>query len=434
MLARLLDGSEGGEGCKMLDVREKLPNPSKHPNRVSVPSTRLDDILCITQSPWDGPKRVRHNLMREYAKRGHRVLFVEAWLTWLKLLRGVRYWKAAANLLRGPRLTKDGVYAVMVPPHFPGGEWIRWISVLNWEITRWWLNHITQKQLPLVHPRLFIFAPQADSLVGKFHESCAVYFCNDPFKRIFPYPSAQANLEAMENELTQRVDIVLAVSEQLMEERKQHNPHTYLIPLAANVELFGKAMDDSLRIPEDLQRSPKPVFGYVGVLNTRIDVDLMQFIARQMPNASFVFVGPIIEVPRTHRRKLESLQQLKNVFFLGDKSEEDLPAYLKGVDVCIIPYLRDEVTKYIKANAKFFQYVTSGRPVVSTIGPYEFDEDIVINCSTAEEFAYALQRALTLTSEEHRLKRRALAQQHSWSARVDAIEQILSSHKKKKLV
>lgn len=385
------------------------------------------DILCITQSRWDGPKRIRHNLMREYAKRGHRVVFVEAWLTWIKLFRGTGNWKFALNFFRQPRRTEEGIYVVTAPPLFPGGEWVKFINDVNWGIVRWWLKSLIFRRMPLKKPRLFIFSNTAGNLVGTLDESRSIYFCNDPFKQIFEYKSAYANLDRLENELTSRVDVVFAVSEKLVDERIQFNPNTFLIPHAANIGLFQKAMDDSVVVPEDLRRCPKPVFGHMGVLNVRIDVELMKDLARTMPDASFVFIGPIIEVNKEYRAQLESLQKFKNVFFLGNKTEEELPAYLKGIDVCIVPYLRNDFNKYIKANAKFYQFVASGRPVVSTIGPPDFDDDIVITATTAPQFAHALRKALTLKTVRHLEKRRALAALQTYSVRVDEIEKILDS-------
>lgn len=388
------------------------------------------DILCITHSSWDGPKRIRHNLMREYSKRGHRVVFVEAWLTWIKLFRGTQYWRFAFNFLRPPIQTDEGITIASVPPLFPGGEWFEFIGKLNWNIVRWWLKRSVLRKLSLKKPRLFIFSNTAANLVGKFDESLSIYFCNDPFKQIFEHPSAYANLDRMENELTSCVDVVFAVSEKLVEERKRFNPNTFLIPHAVNIELFGQAMDSSLAIPYDIARCPKPVFGHVGVLNVRIDTDLMQELARMMPEASFVFVGPIIEVNAEYRAQLESLKKFKNIFFLGDKKEEELPAYLKGIDVCMIPYVRNDFTKYIKANAKFFQFVASGRPVVSTIGPADFDEDIVITATAPGQFAEALRKAISLKTKEHLLKRKRLAAQHTYGARVDEMESIFETLKR----
>lgn len=386
-----------------------------------------DDILCITLSLWDGPKRVRHNLMREYVRRGHRVLFVEAALTWVKLLRGVEFWKQAILLFRGVRQTADGVLVAMVPPFFPGGEWVRWICRLNWWMARTWLRLFIIPSLRFKSPRLFLFAPHAGSLLGTFGESLSIYFCNDPFAELFEFPSARPNLQRMEDELTRDADVVFTVSERLTSERIRHNPNTHLIPLAADVRLFSKSLDESTPIPEELRLLPHPIIGHIGVINTRIDIPLVRQVSQLLPAASIVFVGPILEVGAKMREDLLALQSSGNVHFLGNKSEELLPSYLKAIDVCIIPYLRDDVTKYIKANAKFFQYVASGRPIVSTIGPLDLDEEIVRTATSAADFVSAIQTALKKQKPAALKKRLTYARQNSWEHRVQQIETVLQS-------
>jgi glycosyltransferase involved in cell wall biosynthesis len=386
-----------------------------------------EDILCITLSFWDGPKRVRHNLMREYVKRGHRVLFVEAALTWVKLLKGTDFWKQAALLFRGVRQTPDGVLVAMVPPFFPGSEWFEWICRLNWWMVRIWLKLFTLPSLKMKSPRLFLFAPHAGSLVGKFQESASIYFCNDPFAELFEHPSARPNLQRMEDKLTRKADVVFTVSERLTDERQRHNSNTHLIPLAADTALFSKALDDATPIPDELRQLSRPVIGHMGVINTRVDIPLVRQLAKLLPGASFVFVGPILELGSQMRQDLLGLQSCGNVHFLGDKPEESLPSYCKGIDVFIVPYLRDDVTKYIKANAKFFQYVASGRPVVSTIGPADLDDVIVRTAVTPETFAEAIKIALTQRTPEAQAKRLAFARNNSWGERVDRIERILNS-------
>ena len=386
-----------------------------------------EDILCITLSLWDGPKRVRHNLMREYAKRGHRVLFVEAALTWVKLLKGSSYWKQATLLFRGVRQTPDGVMVAIVPPFLPGGEWFEWICRLNWWTVRAWLKLFILPSLNMKSPRLFLFAPHAGSLLGGFQESRSIYFCNDPFAEMFEFPSARLNLQCMENKLTRDADVVFTVSERLTEERQRHNANTHLIPLAADTALFSKALDEATPIPEELQRLPRPIIGHMGVINTRIDIELVRQVAKLLPEASFVFVGPILELGRQMRQDLLGLRSCGNVHFLGDKPEELLPSYCKAIDVCIVPYLRDDVTKYIKANAKFFQYVASGRPVVSTIGPADLAEEIVRTAVGPEQFVGAIRAALGQRTPEARAKRLAFARKNSWEERVDRIEDILNS-------
>jgi len=208
------------------------------------------------------------------------------------------------------------------------------------------------------------------------------------------------------------------------------NINSHVIPLAANVEVFSRAQDDSCLTPQDIRNIPHPIVSYIGVINNRVDVDLVRDVAGHMGDCSFVFVGPVLEMSAAERARVHSLKQIPNIHFLGDKPEETLPGYLKSSDVCMIPYVRSNVTQYIKANAKFFQYVAAGKPVVSTIGPHDVDKDIVINAATSIEFSSAVRRALKLTTRKHQEMRLRLAKRNSWAARVDLIERLLAWEQK----
>ncbi len=379
-------------------------------------------IICVAQSLWEGPKRVRHNLMREYAKRGNEVVFVEAYLTWVKLLRGKTYWKHFFNIFRKPRLNEDGVYLAAVPPFIPGGEWLKIINSINWFIVALWIKHFVIKSLDFKNPILFTFSPLSEKIIKKFNESLSIYFCNDPFKQIFKYKSAHSNIEKLENELTKKSDLVFAVSEKLAEERVLINKNSFLVPLAVNDELFSKSYSNETIPAEEIELLKKPVIGHIGVLNNRIDIDLMMRLSEKFPEFSFVFIGPVMEVDSEYKSKLDKLKQKPNIHFLGNKPENKLPEYMKPVDVCIIPYVKDDVTKYIKANSKFFQYASSGKPVVSTIGPVDYGDELCIHADNFDDFSHALIRALDMNKPVHLEKRRDFIKQHTWSARVNEIE------------
>jgi len=379
-------------------------------------------IICIAQSLWDGPKRVRHNLMREYAKRGNEVVFVEAYITWIKLLRGKTYWKYFFNIFRKPRLNDEGIYLAAVPPFVPGGEWIKIINSFNWLLIAYWIKLFVLPALKFDKPILFTFSPLSEKVIKKFGEIISIYFCNDPFKQIFKFQSAHKNIERLENALTGKADIVFGVSEKLVEERIVYNKNSYLIPLAVNDGLFSRAYHSETFPAAEMEGLGKPIIGHIGVLNNRIDIDLMFLLSETYKDFSFVFIGPVIEVDGDYKLRLDKLKKQKNIFFLGNKKESELPSFIKPVDVCIIPYVKDDVTKYIKANSKFFQYVSSGKPVVSTIGPVDFGDDLCIHAESYDEFVNALNRALEMNGPEHLNKRNEFIKQHTWSARVDEIE------------
>ncbi|HEY9188659.1 MAG TPA: glycosyltransferase [Ignavibacteria bacterium] len=390
------------------------------------------EILCISQSLWEGPKRVRHNIMREFVKRGNRVIFVEAYLTWVKLIKNIKYWKIFLNIFKRPLLNNEGIFVVTAPPLLPFIEWNKTINTINWLIISFWLKYFVIKKLDIESPYFFTFSPLTEKLIGKFNEKISIYFCNDPFKQIFKYKSAYKNIEKLENLLTRKVNLVFCVSEKLLEERIKYNSNTFLIPLAVNNDLFSKAYNENTIIPDDIKNLPKPIIGHIGVLNNRIDIDLIKRLSDNFVDYSFVFIGPITEIDNNYKSKLNILKSKKNIYFLGDKNEDDLPSYLKAIDVCIIPYVKDDVTKYIKANSKFFQYVSAGKPVVSTIGPKDLDENLCFSVNSYEDFIKSIEKAILTNTKTAIDKRKDFIKYHTWSNRVDEIEKIIEEYLKNK--
>lgn len=371
--------------------------------------------------------------MREYAKRGYNVIFIEAYLTWVKLFKNKNYWKYFLRIFKKPKKNSEGIIVATAPPLIPGGEWVRIINSLNWIVISLWIKHFVINRYGLKNIILFTFSPLSEKTINFFNKSISIYFCNDPFKQIFKYPSAHNNIEKIENLLTKKVDLVFCVSEKLVAERAVYNSNTFLVPLAVNDELFSKTYIENLKVADDIIEIKKPIIGHVGVLNNRIDIELVSVLADKYPDFSFVFIGPVIEVSSSFKEKLLKLGLKKNVYFLGNKDENLLPSYLKIIDVCTIPYVRDDVTKYIKANSKFFQYVSSGKPVVSTIGPNNLSEVLCIHADTEEAFCKGIERALTLNKEEHYRIRKEYIKNHTWSARVDEIEKRISDFLEKKV-
>jgi glycosyltransferase involved in cell wall biosynthesis len=120
------------------------------------------------------------------------------------------------------------------------------------------------------------------------------------------------------------------------------------------------------------------------------------------------------------------LKRRPNVHFLGSKRPEELPAYISTFDVCLLPYVLGEVSSYYAAPLKFYEYLSAGKPVVSTVGPRQYDRDVVLNCSTKEEVLAAIQEALSKNSPDLTAKRKNIAGENSWERRVQQIDEVLS--------
>src|SRR5690606_19110441 len=148
------------------------------------------------------------------------------------------------------------------------------------------------------------------------------------------------------------------------------------------------------------------IVGYFGNIERRIDLDLLSETIKSNPKINFVFAGPVDNsyIP-------DSFIKMDNVHFIGRVFYEELPSVLKGFDVAIIPFKKDEVSNTIFP-LKLFEYLGAGKPVVSTDFNQDLKEytgDSVIYCTSSSEFITGIITALTLNSEKNIKKRLRIA-------------------------
>jgi len=198
-----------------------------------------------------------------------------------------------------------------------------------------------------------VFAPYADRLGG---DQVVVYDCMDELANFAGAPSGLADAEAR---LLGRADIVFTGGRSLYESKKDRNPNVHCFPSCVESDHFGAALDAGLVLPPDIANLPRPVFGYYGAVDERLDYDLISALADAPGVGSVVLVGPVIKVDPA------SLPRRENLHYLGQKSYAALPAYLKGFDVCLMPWALNEATRTISPT-KTLEYMAAGKPIVST--------------------------------------------------------------------
>lgn len=250
--------------------------------------------------------------------------------------------------------------------------------------------------------------------------SLKVYHCVDPLIRPFDLKHGIIS----ENYLVKTSDVVICSSKQLYVEKKQMNPETYFVPNAADISHSQKALDPALSVLKEIADIPKPVLGYFGNIERRIDYGLMKDVVEQNPDKSFVFVGP---------QETEYVPgwfyHTKNLYLPGRMPYNLLPAILKGFDVALLPFKKDEVSRTIFP-LKLFEYLGAGKPVVSTnfnADLEEFTKDTVAYCATAKEFSAAINNALNQDAAMIP-KRLAVAAANTWEKRGDEFSEILNNH------
>jgi glycosyltransferase involved in cell wall biosynthesis len=251
-----------------------------------------------------------------------------------------------------------------------------------------------------------------------------VYQCVDPI--IEGYQTKHGLIS--EDILVKQVDLVICTSKELRNKKALLNNNSFFIPNAANISHSQKALDPELPVAAILNGIKKPIIGYFGAVERRIDYDLVRELFEANPDKSFVFIGPI---DRYYIKEEE--YTAPNLYLKGPVPYEQMPSVLKGFDVTIIPFKKDEVSSEIFP-LKLFEYLGSGKPVVSTNfnnDLKDFTMDTVPFCKTAKEFSDAIENALHDTRElQH--KRLDVAADNTWEHRIVEIKDLLKTHFDKK--
>lgn len=213
-----------------------------------------------------------------------------------------------------------------------------------------------------------------------------------------------------------KADLIFTVSPNLLSLFGNH-PAKYWVPNGIDLNHFiePKVM------PADLQKLPRPIIGYLGIIQSRVDLDLVKFLAENNQDKSFVLVGPVWP-----DAKKEVVADLKNVHFLGPKKYQEIPAYLQHFDLGMIPHLVNDFTRSMNP-LKMYEYLACAKPVVTTpVAGAEMFKGLVEVAQTYEEFLYKIEKSLNEDDEVLRQKRREAVKPHSWSARVNQMMEIIS--------
>ena len=220
--------------------------------------------------------------------------------------------------------------------------------------------------------------------------AATVYDCMDELAN---FRFAPPRLLALESELFDAADVVFTGGYSLYEAKKGRHPNVHPFPSSVDREHFGRARDIADE-PEEQAALPRPRFGFYGVIDERMDLELVAAAADAHPDWSFVMVGPVVKI------EPEDLPQRSNILYAGSRSYEELPAWLGGWDVALMPFAINEATRFISPT-KTPEYLAGGRPVVSTpivdVRRHYGDLDGVIIADGSEEFVRGCEEALDLT-------------------------------------
>ena len=207
------------------------------------------------------------------------------------------------------------------------------------------------------HPVQWFYSPMtAPALLGKFGERGIVYDCMDELAN---FRFAPTDIAQREQFLLKRADVVFTGGYQLYTSKSRHHANVHFHGCGVDTAHFGKARLPDTQVPASIANLPRPVLGYFGVIDERLDYTLIAALADRFPAASVVMAGPLAKVDR------DQLPSRPNLHWLGQQSYEALPALVKGFDVCLMPFALNEATRFINPT-KTLEYMAAGKPVVST--------------------------------------------------------------------
>jgi len=374
------------------------------------------DVVVLYAPPWRGPTRFsKHHLASYLARRGARVLYVEAPLTPLSVKRGRPFFGDLRQTFAEPRRVEERLwvkrYFLPIPYHAATPLTNRRAANrLGQRLLAPRLRRDIQR-MGFTRPLVIAGLPHAADVAPLLPKQLLVYHCADDFAHVRGFPTSLPCLEA---DLCRQADLVITTSETLSQSRRQWNPHTHWIPNAADVEHFATPA----RPASELYGVPRPIVGFVGGLSEWLDLELVASLARRRPDWSFVLVGPI-GIDTT------AVQACRNVRLIGPRPYAHLPSYLAAMDVALIPFKRNEVT-YHADPIKAYEYLAAGVPVVATDLPALRRLNSVVRLTgPVDGFATEISVALSEGREARRAERQAEAARHTWSSRFDEFWNLL---------
>jgi beta-glucosidase/6-phospho-beta-glucosidase/beta-galactosidase/glycosyltransferase involved in cell wall biosynthesis len=267
-------------------------------------------------------------------------------------------------------------------------------------------------------PLLWYYSPMdASWSLGYFENRGVVY---DSMDELSQFSGAPRALVDNENRLMEYADIVFAGGYELsMKKKKRHN-NVHFFGCGVEVNHFGLARDPATAVPPDIDFMSRPILGWFGVVDERVDYNMVGEMARMRPAWSFAMVGPVVKVDPN------LLPHFPNLYWLGQRDYSVLPNYCKAFDICMMPFAINAATEYINPT-KALEYLATGRPVISTpvkdvLRQYKDLVDIV---KTAEEFVEAADRAIK-NPDRARIQRGIdRASQCSWETTVSTMQDLI---------
>jgi UDP-galactopyranose mutase len=402
--------SLGMREAKLLTLEESQFIPRYSSLYLSTPdlevfqdSAEVPDLVCLSHLRWNFVYQRPQHLLSRCAKQ-RRVFLIE------EPIFG-SYQDGKLDVSKH----ESGVWVVV--PHLPEGLSESAItSVQQQLIDELFAEAQIHKYI------LWYYTPMAMGFTRHLEPLAVVYDCMDELSL---FTGAPRSLKDCEAELFKRADLVFTGGQSLYEVKRNQHPNVYAFPSSIDRAHFAQARSFT-EDPADQADIPQPRLGFFGVIDERMDLNLLEGIAEARPDWHLVIIGPVVKIDPA------ILPRHKNIHYLGGKNYQELPAYVAGWDVAMLPFACNESTRFISPT-KTPEYLAAGKPVVSTsirdvVKPYG-QAGMVYIADTVAEFVTAAEAAMNKNSDRSGWLQKvdAFLAQTSWDRTWEQMIQLVES-------
>ena len=369
--------------------------------------TKIDEdnypIIVHSHLRWDWVWQRPQQFLSRLSKK-HRVLFIEA--------------PYPSNKTRTARVTlrevSDYRNIIVLQMAMPAARWSDgpWVDKERRRLVQSFLAGPLGRNFD--SPVQWFYDPMAvTAFAGHLDERAIVYDCMDELSL---FRGSPPEMVRRDRELLAVADIVFAGGPKICRAKRRLNANCFSFGCGVDAKHFSRARDPGLPLPADVANLPHPIYGYFGVVDERMDYDLLAALA-DAGSGSVVIIGPATKVdPAT-------FPQRANLHWLGGRDYAELPAYAKSFEVCLMPFALNKATEFINPT-KALEYMGSGKPIISTKVEdvvMQFSEVVVIAESPADFIAKAAHSSVW--PEQTRIKRGfELVERNSWESIVGELE------------
>ena len=267
---------------------------------------------------------------------------------------------------------------------------------------------------------LWYYTPMALSFTDHLTPAAVVYDCMD---ELAAFKGAPALLKDREAALMARASLVLTGGQSLYQAKRSRHHNIHAVPSSVDVSHFAQARTITTD-PADQASVPHPRLGFFGVIDERMDLELLRGVAEARPEWHLIMLGPVVKIDPT------TLPVCPNIHYLGGKKYEELPAYIAGWDVALLPFARNEATRFISPT-KTPEYMAAGKAVVSTsirdvVTPYG-DRELVRIADDVTNFVAACEAAMAEEASARLIRNDAFLKQMSWDRTWARVERLVNA-------